>query len=408
MKKLVIVIFFLKLSIFAWCQSTIFGVLIDSTSLNPVEYANIYIKSDPSVGLTSNEIGEFSFNLLNNFEQDTLCISAIGYSTKYIPINSLIGRMYDKQFLLSPNIYQIESVSVFAPSLFAKELVKDAVELLKRNYNPKRHILNGFYRQIGFIDSTNVNIIEADIAVLDQGIQKKAERVKMAYNEIRRNDDKRHPYEKSLSFKLVGKLLKKSNEIYNVYDYNFFKDQKAETKGGWFDEKFIDNRDFFIKGNFIDDTDTILVIIFKPKVNKIYSEDEGEIYINKQNKAILKIAHKSSFNDIGIKYYRLQTFFRNSDGLYYPKIIKSESYFNNEFKQDFIQFYNVSSNKESFKYFRTLNKLSRLESVYDIKYNYNETFWNNYNMLQLIPIEEWQKIVAEKYKPLSEQYKNPK
>ena len=387
-------------------QTSIEGVLTDSSTNEPIAYANIYLKTVSSIGVASNELGEFSLNIPSNLENDTICLSAIGYNTKFVPVSNLIGRIYDKTFTLISSIYLIESVSVSAPSEYAKNLVTEAVELIQKNYNKKRHILSGIFREISIDDTLNINIAEADIRILDQGTGKSADRIRIAINKLRRNDDNRHPYLKSKGFQSVGKMLKKSNEIYNIYGYNFFKKLDGDIQ--WFDENFIAKRNFYLKGNYVDNGDTILIINFAAKSNKIFFHEGGFIYINKQDRAIVKIEYSNSFspND---RFYRLQTFFKYTDGLYYPRIIKKENLFpNNLFSQSLIAIIYVSDKREEFKSFRKMEKTTRTESIYDLKYNYDEEFWNNYAAIQLLPIDEWQKLNSEKLKNIDSQFKNPK
>lgn len=401
--QLLLIVFFVQnLS----AQTAIYGVLVDSSTTQPIAYANIYLKSEPSIGVASNELGEFSISIPSNFENDTICLTAIGYNPKFVSISKLLGRIYDKTFLLSSSIYLIEGVSVSAPSEFARSLVKESVELIQKNYNKRRHIQAGIFREISLQDSMNINIAEADIRILDQGTGKSADRVRIAINKLRRNDDNRHPYQKSKSFQMVGKLLKKSNEIYNIYGYNFFKKLDGDIQ--WFDETFIAKRDFYIKGNYVDNGDTILIINFAAKSNKIFLNEGGFIYINKHDKAIVKIEYSNSFSTED-RFYRLQTFFKNTDGLYYPRIIKKENLLPNKlFSQSLIAIIYASDKREDFKTFRKMKKTTRTESLYDIKYNYDEDFWNNYSALQLLPIEDWQRLNAAKPKNINEQFMNPK
>lgn len=387
-------------------QNSINGVLLDSTTKEPIAYANVYLKSEPSIGVASNELGEFSINIPQNFENDTICLSAIGYNQKFVPISNLIGRIYDKVFILNSSIYLIESVSVSAPSEYARNLVKEAVELIQKNYNKRRHIQSGIFREISLQDSINISVVEADIRILDQGTGKSADRVRIAINKLRRNDDNRHPYQKSKSFQTIGKVLKKSNEIYNIYGYNFFKKLDGDIQ--WFDEAFIAKRNFYLKGNYVDSGDTILIINFTAKSNKIFLNEDGFVYINKHDKAIVKIEYTNSFS-ADDRFYRLQTFFKNTDGLYYPRIIKKENLFPNKlFSQSLIAIIYVSDRREEFKAFRKMKKTTRTESIYDLKYNYDEEFWNNYAAIQLLPIDEWQKLNSEKLKNIDYQFKNPK
>ncbi len=78
------------------------GVIFDETLKKPLPYANITLLNK-NLGVTSNEQGEYSFNIKSN-TADTLLISYLGYSTKKI---SLISFQDKKEIVL--NIALVES-----------------------------------------------------------------------------------------------------------------------------------------------------------------------------------------------------------------------------------------------------------------------------------------------------------
>ena len=77
-------ILFLLFCVQHLCSQTISGKLIDADSKNPIPYAHITISD--VVGVVSNEEGYFSLHLNENFKNETVQISALGYETLKISV----------------------------------------------------------------------------------------------------------------------------------------------------------------------------------------------------------------------------------------------------------------------------------------------------------------------------------
>jgi hypothetical protein len=72
-------------------SQTISGKLIDADSKNPIPYAHITISD--VVGVVSNEEGYFSMHLNENFKNETVQISALGYETLKISVKDFNSEM---------------------------------------------------------------------------------------------------------------------------------------------------------------------------------------------------------------------------------------------------------------------------------------------------------------------------
>ena len=78
-----LIIFMLLFSFPAISQTSLSGVVTDARG-NPVFAANVFLKSEPQKGTTTNFSGEFKLNIPN--KNDTLIVSFIGNKTKEIPL----------------------------------------------------------------------------------------------------------------------------------------------------------------------------------------------------------------------------------------------------------------------------------------------------------------------------------
>lgn len=80
----------------------------------PIQYANIGILGK-NVGTVSNNMGRFEMELSNDFDNDTLCISCIGYESRTYLINNFKNIFRNTEQIaieLTPKIYQLEEIIV--------------------------------------------------------------------------------------------------------------------------------------------------------------------------------------------------------------------------------------------------------------------------------------------------------
>jgi len=106
MKKILLLLIFLSVSIVVYSQHTISGIVKDSETNNPIEYANVYLP-ELEKGTVTNTDGSFTVNNLpkGNYR---LVITIIGYSnyTEQITIPT------EKEFniILSPSVINIDEI----------------------------------------------------------------------------------------------------------------------------------------------------------------------------------------------------------------------------------------------------------------------------------------------------------
>jgi len=81
----------LLISLHSFGQQTIRGEILNSTTQQPIPYANIGLRNH-NVGTISNPDGSFSLYVPANLLSDTLVISSIGFGTKILSINYLLQR----------------------------------------------------------------------------------------------------------------------------------------------------------------------------------------------------------------------------------------------------------------------------------------------------------------------------
>jgi len=88
-------------------QVKISGHIIEETTKNPVQFANIWVK-DANIGTTSDDDGFFSIITDSLYIGKSIVISAIGYSDTIIPVGKIQSEIGLKQ-----KVYQLSEIAVF-------------------------------------------------------------------------------------------------------------------------------------------------------------------------------------------------------------------------------------------------------------------------------------------------------
>lgn len=130
--KIKFTIVLLCFSLFSYSQSTINGIVKDKKG-NPIFAANVYLKTEPQKGVTSDFDGNFSLNILNL--KDTLIVSFIGYETKIIQI-SKIDITKNVVIILKENTQTLEEVIIKAKDPISEKFSVVKMKKMDIYFNP--------------------------------------------------------------------------------------------------------------------------------------------------------------------------------------------------------------------------------------------------------------------------------
>ena len=125
----IVLLFF---SLFSYSQSKINGVVTDKKG-NPIFAANVYLKSIPKKGVTSDFDGNFSLNIVNL--NDTLIVSFIGYETKIIRI-SKIDITRNVVIILKENSQTLEEIIIKARDPISEKFSVVKMRKMDIYFNP--------------------------------------------------------------------------------------------------------------------------------------------------------------------------------------------------------------------------------------------------------------------------------
>lgn len=172
MKKLSIILGVLSLSISSLAANKITGKVIDESSNQSVEYANVRLMTPDSTfvtGVATDDGGNFLLKEVKDGDY-LLCVSCIGYSESYLSIRNLRENLQIGELSLSPDNVRLEGVTITAspvikrtdrqiilPTEMQTKAASNGLALLK-NLQLSRLVVNPIDNSIGLPGGESVQL----------------------------------------------------------------------------------------------------------------------------------------------------------------------------------------------------------------------------------------------------------
>ena len=156
-------------SFFSQSSDFLEGKVINSASSKPVPFATIKLKNN-QIGVYANADGDFKISRKDEFMDDSLMITCIGYKQTAVAYKDLREISVNRIFL-NPIVYGLKEVNVVSSrrKLGAPTIIGRAIRNIKNNYPDKPYNYIAYYRDYQKKDSTYINLNEAIIQTLDKG-----------------------------------------------------------------------------------------------------------------------------------------------------------------------------------------------------------------------------------------------
>ena len=401
------------------------GSVYDGETNQPVEYASISVRNMP-IGTITNAYGEFILNMPDSMTNGGLEISSIGYKNCSFLIDS-ITRMDNIIINLTPIDYLLEEVVVVPGINDVQTILKNVISKINNNYSGKKYFLEAFFRHRVFNQKSSdqtVRLTEAAISIHQDHTSEDSKRIKI--NEIR-NSKNYADINTSLGQKLFHKVLGgDKNPIYSLLMVEKLT-QKQYLK------KLIGSEHYApsLSGVNSFDGELVYVIEFKQtswefmfkKYNTSHTYKLRRYYIHSKDFAILKAenfsvthnpANKSFIrNDSIMSHQFIQ--YRKFDDKYYPTyvyLLGGIPDMVSKFDEDHIYYHEaelmvneIATRRKDYDRIKNKNLIRKDKTLWDMDYEYNPSFWENYNLLLDYPLSQKFKKDLEFEKPLEEQFK---
>lgn len=379
------------------------GKIVHQTTGIKVPFANVGIKGT-SIGTVSNDQGEFELHFANQYLDDTLQVSCIGFFTFSVPI-ATVYQQQPARLSIVPRAYALKEVTITPDELSAEYIVNKALLHIPDNYLSQSYLTDGFYREYFSENGSYVGFAEAAVSIFDPigyplNMHKASETIKV--NQLRVSDI----YNKGnyvlyidLNYALRANLIRNAD-----FWQEFAKQAKSSVV-----QLQIDSIAYY-------DEDLVYCIGYKIE-SKRAGSFEGRLFIRKNDYAVLRL-ELNALNEMegreenGAPYQSSTVMtYKDYHGklyLHYAKASHDVTYYDEGQKYD-LAFYSelTITNLQPMKVspLPEAGKIKPTSIFYQPRYRtFDPDFWQTYSLFEKSPHNR--QIIAdlEQKRPLKEQY----
>jgi hypothetical protein len=349
--------FLFSFSGLAQTKEILAGKVVDSKTGGPVPYASIRVKNK-SIGVISNDAGDFQLPMWVKAHGDTIIVSSIGYSTGRFSFN-IFNSTSITTLGIAPAVTELSEAVVVGkkrrgwngktePSTTG--IVQRAIRYIPKNYPQAPFSYVGYYRDYQVRTGSYVNLNEAIVQVFDQGFpsndQKQTEIELYEYksnSDFPRDSSMDVPYDNKPNAydKMKNKYIPNAflfsyggNElsILRLHDAIRNYDQQSYSFVNVFSKDFLMNHALKRKDDIYLDTLALYCISFESvyRASGPMHFAKGKIYIDKRTFGIHKLeyaVYNKTMRETILMYHIKLEYARHGDKLYLNYIS-----FNNIFK----------------------------------------------------------------------------
>lgn len=121
MRSFITIILVLLITKTSFSQTTVEGIIKESTTRNPISYVNIGVVGK-NIGTVSDEEGKFKLTIPSSYANETVRISMLGYSPQTFKVADFAKQMSGNVILMQPSMFELPGVLVSNKKLKEKVL----------------------------------------------------------------------------------------------------------------------------------------------------------------------------------------------------------------------------------------------------------------------------------------------
>jgi CarboxypepD_reg-like domain len=384
------------------------GELHNAKSGEVIPWASVYIKGT-SLGVASNERGQFEFSIAKKYLKDSIFISALGYKSVGFVVEDLGGKAY-YDLKLEERTYLLKELTVSSPD--PKAIVNKAFDYWDRNFCVSKYEFDSFYRQTQNENGKFARLWECSLRGLDHGYNNaKRGSVNIEYLQIRKSND----YRDSRTRWLIGFF--KPQFIFTIENFSRNKDllMKNFQSGKYTYELdsilYLDNKMVYVVDARADDK--VKEFLFDAR---LYIREEDNVFVQMDFNGNRKIDFAKPTGIPGklkLKFtdYRSTFVFKEVDGkmfMYYLNVKGSFNWtdqagnkiYQEENSEAIIQNIHILDKKEKSKIKSNFSNLN-----YGIPHgSYTSEYWRSYELVKQIPYAQGITKDLQKDSSLEEQF----
>ena len=176
MRIILSILFLLVIRTLVAQDITISGKVIDAETKEVLSFSSVWVKGK-TIGTISNAEGDFDFHIPEEFKNETLVISMLGYQNFESPVNALtLTRPLEIQLLKSTTVL---NEVVIRDSLTGGNILERALYNIEKNYPMEPFLMDGFYRDIKKVGGTYISLLEAAVEIYDESYARPRNKLKL-------------------------------------------------------------------------------------------------------------------------------------------------------------------------------------------------------------------------------------
>ena len=132
-------------------------------------YATIGLKGE-SLHTLSNSVGEFDFFIPQQYRNDTIVISMMGYKNHFYLVQDLLAREAKNAqgTILMNKAEKVLDEVIIKHSLTGSDIVRIAINKIEENFPMDPFLLDGFYRDLKKVGGSYYSLLEAAVKIHDE------------------------------------------------------------------------------------------------------------------------------------------------------------------------------------------------------------------------------------------------
>ncbi|MBX2967856.1 MAG: carboxypeptidase-like regulatory domain-containing protein [Cyclobacteriaceae bacterium] len=380
---------------------TISGKVVDKETREPLTFATVGINGK-SIGTITNLQGEFDFHIPQEYRNEILLISMLGYQSYESPVWSISGNG-QVIFELSKSTTILNEVIV-RDSLSGGDILRIALNRIEQNFPMSPFMLEGFYRDVKKVANTNISLLEAAVKIYDEDYREPRNKFKLRERVRLLEVRKSIGYESKFTT-----YFDQDNLLEDLLLHNNIRYRQIEAREEMYNA-MLREPDSYYNGHeiyVISHTQDYLL----------------KIFVNKQDYSIIHLEFEigSSNELVGRKKNLVSRFaglkktidFRPVNGKMYLSFMSITSKVTwhdiktNELKFETELFQQLLVNEIKANTHERIGATERMRN-YGLQYQdqpYNKEFWDNYNVIKDTPLDKKVLEDLEKAGPLQKQFR---
>ncbi len=391
-------------------QRTLTGIVTNSVNGAPLSFVNVFLKSEQSVGVLTNERGEYTIKISEDQMKDELVFSLMSYQTHFERLADLGENQTYLNLQMSSSFVELQEIVVMS-DLGLKQIVRRAIEAIPDNYGTDDYLLSAYFRQYDIDDGEYSQLVEAMVNIRDKTYIDPDRATKSWINQFRMSDytgnaTKQFQTRNNSQFVLKG-------------GYEGFTNPARMQKVHWLaaigEKKEMEFMTFTQRGEYLDGKDTLIRIQYgvdfstsKLDSNMARAFESfltGELLINKTDLAFLRVTNGDPEKD----WYQ-DAVYQKINGKYYVKQLQHVSQFSynshsqTHFSNKVLFVTDVITNPKTIRKTKKGKFLDKEKKVREVTMAYDPNFWDRNEIMSSVPAPEAMESELSRIRSLRQQF----